>query len=153
MVSKFTSNFDQYLICPSGDIVAGCARHGMGFESNLYLITANLGIVAVVVIDGNCFDAPALVDLSARAPRGEGYLLDDSAYCIRNNCQLAASLGRRPCFRPGKNIGATAWTGGIRCWPGAGTTQAGSTGCMVDETRQRVVDRRSRTGSISGSGP
>ena len=36
MEHKFTSNFDQYLICPSGDIVVGCARHGMGFEVNLY---------------------------------------------------------------------------------------------------------------------
>ena len=33
---KFTSNFDQYLICPSGGIVVGCARHGMGFAVNLY---------------------------------------------------------------------------------------------------------------------
>ena len=33
---RFTSNFDQYLICPSGDIVVGCARLGMGFEVNLY---------------------------------------------------------------------------------------------------------------------
>ncbi len=34
---KCTSNFDQYLICPSGDNVVGCARYGMGFEVNLYV--------------------------------------------------------------------------------------------------------------------
>lgn len=68
------------------------------------LITANLSIVAVVVTDGNAGDAPALADLCARAPRGSGYLLGDSAYCTRKSCRLAASIGRRPCFRPKKGF-------------------------------------------------
>ena len=59
----------------------------------------------MVVIDGNCADASAPAELSAGAPRGEGYLLDDSAYA-RNHCRPAASLGRMPCFRPGKNFTA-----------------------------------------------
>ena len=43
------------------------------------LITDSGRIVAVVVTDGNAGDSPVLAELCARAPRGEGYLLGDSA--------------------------------------------------------------------------
>ena len=36
-IRGFRPNSDQYLIYPSGDIVVGCARHGIRFEVNLYL--------------------------------------------------------------------------------------------------------------------
>ena len=41
----------------------------------------------MIVTDGNAGDA--LAELYARAPRGEGYLLGDSAYYSRENCWLA----------------------------------------------------------------
>lgn len=68
------------------------------------LITADLKIVAVAVTGGNTSDAPMPAELCAKAPRGGGYLLGDSAYCTRKNCQLADGLGRRPCFRPKKGF-------------------------------------------------
>ncbi len=117
------------------------------------LITDSGRIVAVVMTDGNAGDSPAPAELCARAPRGEGYLLGDSAYCSRENCRLAASIGRQPCFRPKKNFVARDMSEGAGCWPGAGTTPAGSTGRTADETRSRAASQPSRTGSISESGP
>ena len=117
------------------------------------LITADLKMVAVAVTDGNASDAPILAELCAKAPRGGGYLLGDSAYCTRKNCQLADGLGRRPCFRPKKGLWSAAWNSGAGCWPGAGTAPASSTGHMADETRSRAASPPSRTGSIPGSGP
>ncbi len=82
------------------------------------LITDSCRIVAVVVTDGNAGDSPALAELCARAPRGEGHLLGDSAYCSRENCRLAASIGRQPCFRPKKGFvahGMSEW-GRMLAW-------------------------------------
>lgn len=116
------------------------------------LITEYLRIV-VVVTDGNMGDSPALAELCIRAPRGSGHMLGDSAYCSRENCRLAADLGREPCFRPKKGFvphGMDEW-GMMLAWCRA--TPARSTGCMADETRSRAASPPSRTGSISGSGP
>ena len=75
-------------------------------------------MAAVVVTDGNAGDSPALAELCARAPRGEGYLLGDSAYCSGESCRLAASIGRHPRFRPKKNFvarGMSEW-GRMLAW-------------------------------------
>ncbi len=77
------------------------------------LITDSCRMAAVVVTDGNAGDSPALAELCAR-----GYLLGDSAYCSRENCRLAASIGRQPCFRPKKNFvahGMSEW-GRMLAW-------------------------------------
>ena len=88
------------------------------------LITDSGRIVAVT--DGNAGDSPALARLCARAPRGKGYLLGDSAYCFRGDCRLAASIGRQPCFRPEKGFVARGMGEWGRCWPGVGTIPAAS---------------------------
>lgn len=76
------------------------------------LMTDDLKIVSVVVTDGNAGDSPVLSDLCAKTPYGSGYFLGDSAYCSKENCRLAAALGRQPCFRPKKGFephGTTDW--------------------------------------------
>ena len=84
------------------------ARRGKYYKKSTIkqhaLITEDLRIVAVIVTDGNAGDSPALARLCARAPRGSGYMLGDSAYCSRENCRLAAGLDREPCFRPKKGF-------------------------------------------------
>ena len=55
------------------------------------LITEDLRIVAVIVTDGNAGDSPAPAELCAKAPRGSGHMLGDSAYCSRENCRLRLS--------------------------------------------------------------
>ena len=88
------------------------------------LITEDLRIVAVIVTDGNSGDSPALAELYARAPRGSGHMLGDSAYCSRENCRLTAGLGREPCFRPKKGFvphGMDGWGRMLWCRDHPGT--------------------------------
>ena len=128
-------------------------HHGKNTVKQHALITEDLRIVAVIVTDGNAGDSPALAELCAKAPRGSGHMLGDSAYCSRENCLLAAGLGREPCFLPKKGFVPHGMDGWGRCWLGAETTPARSTGRMADETRSRAASPPSRTGSPMYSSP
>ena len=67
------------------------------------LISPNGKIVSSAVIDGNVGDSPMLEQLCIKTPRGGGHLLGDSAYCSKDNCELAVDLGRIPCMPPKEN--------------------------------------------------
>ena len=74
-------------------------------------------VVSSVVTDGKASDSPVPAALCAKAPRGSGYLLGDGAYCSEDNCNLAKSLGRAPCFVPKSNHlgrGMSPWASMIR---------------------------------------
>ena len=93
------------------------AKHGKYYRKDTikhHVLIAETGkIVSNVVTCGNAHDSPMLAKLCAKAPRGNGYLLGDSAYCSVRNCKLAQNLGRKPCMPPKKNYrgrGFGPWT-------------------------------------------
>ena len=97
-LSAYRYTFNRYV---EEDVHRG-RRHRKDTVRQHALIIGDLRIVAVVVTDGNAGDSLALAEPCARGARGSGHMLGDSAYCSRENCRLAAGLGRELCFRPKK---------------------------------------------------
>ena len=81
------------------------------------LISPGGKVVSLAVTGGAAGDSPMLAKLCAKTPRGRGYLLGDGAYCSEDNCDLAVSLGRAPCFEPKSNYlgkGMNPWAEMVR---------------------------------------
>ena len=84
------------------------------------LISPNGRIVSSAVTYGNAGDSPMLEHPCIKTPRGDGHLLGDSAYCSKDNCELAIDLGRTPCMPAKENClgnGNSPWARMIR-WQG-----------------------------------
>ena len=67
------------------------------------LISPGGKVASSAATGGAAGDFPMLAKLCAKTPRGHSYLLGDGAYCSEDNCDLAVSLGRSPCFEPKSN--------------------------------------------------
>ena len=97
------------------------AKHGKVWAHDTVkhhaLISPNGKVVASVVTKGTTGDSPILEQLCAKISKGSGYFLGDAAYCSENNCMIAKSVGRDPCFPPKSNYlgkGMGPWADMIR---------------------------------------
>ena len=60
-------------------------------------------ICAATVTGGHASDSSQLREMARFLPQGKGYLIADSAYMGKKNCQTVRDTGRRPIMRPKSN--------------------------------------------------
>ena len=72
-------------------------------------------ICAATVTGGHASDSSQLREMARFLPQGKGYLIADSAYMGKKNCQTVRDTGRRPIMRPKSNSGSRDSTRWQRC--------------------------------------